>query len=140
MYCRSEVSIALTGTNQTVEAEANRASATAGLEVADDIRDGDAGVVCDMLNTLIRWICERNWSSADRPVFSMWDQDARDKLQAGRDESVSRAGARFTNRYWERTYGYQPGDLVESTPPAQPPAVPGTEFAEAGRGDAVTPP
>ncbi len=133
MYCRSEVSIALTGTNQTVEANSNKASASAGLEVADDIRDGDAGVVCDMLNTLIRWICERNWSSADRPVFSMWDQDARDKLQAGRDESVSRAGARFTNRYWERTYGYQPGDLVESTPAVSPQAVPGTEFAEAGR-------
>ena len=33
MFCRSEVSIALLGTNQTTEANSNRASAAAGLEV-----------------------------------------------------------------------------------------------------------
>lgn len=118
MYCRSEVSIALTGTNQTVEANSNKASATAGLEVADDIRDGDAGIVAETLNQLIQLTVELNWPGAERPVFSLWDQSALDKLQAGRDKSVADAGARFTNQYWERAYGYQPGDLASDAPPA----------------------
>ncbi len=113
MYCRSEINIALTGTDQTVEANANRASATAGLEVADDIRDGDAGIVVETLNKLIRWTVELNWNTNERPVFSMWDQKARDQVRVGRDKAVSESGGRFTNAYWMRAYGYQEGDLVD---------------------------
>ena len=40
-YCRSEISIALLGQDQTTEKDSTHASATAGLEVTDDIRDGD---------------------------------------------------------------------------------------------------
>jgi phage gp29-like protein len=128
MYCRSEVSIALTGTNQTVEANSNRASATAGLEVADDIRDGDAGIVAETFNELIRWTVELNWGSAERPVWSMWDQESQDSLQASRDKSLSDAGAKFSNAYFIRAYRYQEGDLLPQgasqdalakTPPAQ---------------------
>lgn len=35
-----------------------------------------------------------------------------DQLQAARDKSNYDAGARFTNAYWMRAYGYQEGDLV----------------------------
>jgi len=121
MYCRSEVSIALTGTNQTTEATANKASATAGLEVARDLRDGDAEIVAAAINQLIRWIVDINFGGGEAPVFSFWDQDTLDKLQAARDESNYKAGARFTNAYWERAYGYQPDDLA--APVAQGPAV-----------------
>lgn len=132
MFCRSEVSIALTGTNQTTEANSNRASATAGLEVADDLRDGDAEIVAEAMNTLIKWVVERNWASAEAPVFEIWDQKAKDKLQADRDASNAKAGAKFTNKYWMRAYGYDEGDLVpESTPPTVPPPAP-VSFAEAG--------
>ena len=120
MYCRSEVSIALTGTNQTVEANANRASASAGLEVAEDIRDGDAAVVAAAINQLIHWTVEINWGGADAPVWEMWDQKALDKMRAERDKTVSEAGARLTNAYWLRAYDYQDGDLAEpaaNTPP-----------------------
>jgi phage gp29-like protein len=118
MYCRSEVSIALTGTNQTVEADANRASSASGLEVAEDIRDGDAGIVAAAINQLIRWTVEINWGGADAPVWEMWDQRALDKLRADRDKSVSDSGAKFTNSYWLRAYDYQEGDLrPEASPP-----------------------
>lgn len=133
MYCRSEVSIALTGTNQTVEANSNRASATAGLEVADDIRDGDAGIVAETFNELIRWTVELNWGGAERPVWSMWDQESQDKLQADRDKSVSESGARFTNRYFERAYGYKPGDLAPQVGgPADTEVTPPAQFSEGG--------
>ena len=102
MFCRSEVSIALTGTNQTTEASSNKASAMAGLEVAHDLRDGDAEVVAAAINQLIQWICEINWGAVDRPRWSFWDQEAKDTLQSDRDKSNYDAGARFTNAYWQR--------------------------------------
>ena len=113
MYCRSEVSIALTGTNQTTEASSNKASATAGLEVANDLRDGDAEIVGAAINQLIRWVVELNWGEAVAPTFSFWDQTAKDQLQAERDEKNYKSGARFTNAYWERAYGYEAGDLAQ---------------------------
>lgn len=118
MFCRSEISIVQTGTNQTVEASANKASAHAGMDVADDLRDADASVVCAAVNQAIRWVCDRNYPGSEPPVFEMWDQVARDKLQADRDKSNHDAGAQFTHAYFKRAYGYQDGDLVES--PAAP--------------------
>ena len=112
MYCRSEVSIALTGANQTVEADSNRASASAGLEVARDLRDGDAAMVAAAINQLIKWFVAVNWPGSPSPVYRFWDQAARDQLQASRDRSNYGAGARFTNDYFMRAYGYQEGDLT----------------------------
>lgn len=127
MHCRGEISIALLGQNQTTEASANRASATAGLEVTAELRDADAGIVAAAINQLIGWICELNFAGAQPPVFSMWDQKAKDDLQAARDKSNHESGAVFTNAYWQRAYGYQDGDLAE--PAAQ---VPPTGSAPAG--------
>lgn len=121
MHCRSEISIALLGQNQTTEASANRASATAGLEVTEQIRDADAGMVAAAINQLIKWICELNFASSPAPVFSLWDQEAQDRLQAERDKSNYDAGARFTNAYWQRAYGYQDGDLDAPAAPPNPP-------------------
>lgn len=128
MFCRSEVSIALTGTNQTTEANSNRASATAGLEVADDLRDGDAEIICAAINQMIRWTVERNWASAEAPVFEMWDQESRDKLRAERDKALKDAGAKFTQGYFQRAYGYEEGDLQADTALATPVAP--VSFAE----------
>lgn len=116
MYCRSEVSIALTGTNQTTEANSNKASASAGLEVADDLRDGDAEIVAAAINQLIRWTVEINWGNAAAPVFELWDQEARDKLQAERDKSLKDAGANLTRAYFIRSYNLQDGDIADPAP------------------------
>lgn len=120
LWCRGEISIVQTGTNQTVEASANKASAHAGMDVAEDLRDADAGVVAAAVNQLIRWVVDRNYPGAAAPVFEMWDQQAQDELQASRDKSNYDAGARFTNAYWMRAYGYQEGDLAAAAAPAAP--------------------
>lgn len=125
-FCRSEVSIALLGQNQTTEATANRASAQAGLEVTRDIRDGDKAIVQEAFNTLIRWVCELNFNDGARPVFEMWEQQEVDKVLAERDEKLVRAGAKLTPAYFKRAYSLQDGDLDEATQPATPAA----EFAE----------
>lgn len=125
-FCRSEVSIALLGQNQTTEANANRASAQAGLEVTRDIRDGDKAIVQEAFNTLIRWVCELNFNDGARPVFEMWEQQEVDKVLAERDEKLVRAGAKLTPAYFKRAYSLQDGDLEEAAQPATPAA----EFAE----------
>lgn len=129
-FCRSEVSIALLGQNQTTEASSNRASAQAGLEVTRDIRDGDKAIVEEALNTMIRWVCDLNFSDGARPVFSMWEQKEVDKMQAERDAIITRAGAKLTQTYFKRAYSLQDGDLDETAKPASPAADPAAEFAE----------
>ncbi len=141
MFCRSEVSIALTGTNQTTEATSNKASATAGLDVARDLRDGDADIVAAAINQLIRWTVELNWPSTEPPIYSFWDQEAQDALQASRDKSNYDAGARFTNAYFMRAYGYQEGDLAApaSAKPAESAkgTAPAVAFAESAPSGAL---
>ncbi len=127
-FCRSEVSIALLGQNQTTEATSNKASAQVGHEVTRDIRDGDAAIVQEAMNTLIRWTCDLNFNGGARPAFSMWEQEEVDKVLAERDEKLTRAGARLTPAYFKRAYNLQDGDLVESAVPAAAAA----EFAESG--------
>ena len=130
-FCRSEVSIALLGQNQTTESDSTRASAQAGLEVTQDIRDGDKAIVVDAVNTLIRWTCELNWGNADRPVFDMWEQEEVDKVLVERDEKLVRAGARLTSAYFQRAYNLQDGDIAPDEPAAaEAPADGKTEFAE----------
>jgi phage gp29-like protein len=115
-FCRSEVSIALLGQNQTTESDANRASAEAGLEVTSSIRDGDRAIVTDVINTLIRWTCELNWGDVDRPLFEMWEQESVDKTLAERDETLTRAGARLSKAYFQRAYQLEESDLKEDLP------------------------
>jgi hypothetical protein len=85
-----------------------------GLEVTKDLRDGDAEIVGAAFNQLIAWVCELNFGGGQAPVFSLWDQKDQDTLQATRDKSNYEAGARYTNAYWQRSYGYQEGDLQSS--------------------------
>lgn len=130
-HCSSEIAIALLGQNQTTQASANKASATAGLEVTKDLRDADARIIAASINQLIKWVCELNFGDVPTPVFSFWDQKEQDELQAQRDKSNYDAGARFTNAYWKRGYGYQEGDL-QPEPVAAPQAVAASPSVIAG--------
>lgn len=130
VHLRSEISIALLGQNQTTEANTTNASAQAGMEVSDDIRDDDATLVCATINTLIDWICFYNFDGP-RPKTEMWEPDAVDLEQAQRDEALSKAGARFTNAYYQRTYGLQEGDLDAPGAPAAGNTSATAAFAEA---------
>lgn len=126
MYCRSEINVALLGQNQTTEANSNRASALAGLDVTEDIRDGDASIVAAALNAVIRRVVDLNFGeNVDAPVYDLWEQEQIDKILAERDKSLTDSGVKFTTAYWLRTYNLQDGD-IETAPAAQP----GPEFAE----------
>ncbi|KGQ48575.1 hypothetical protein JL12_08920 [Gallibacterium anatis 10672-6] len=130
-YCKSEIAIALLGQNQTTEAEANRASATAGLEITRDIRDDDASLVERTFNQLLAWICELNFNVDTLPTFELFEQESIDKLQAERDKLLTEIGVGFTEQYIHRTYGFEQGDIVmTSTGSATDKGKQAVDFAE----------
>jgi phage gp29-like protein len=143
MFCRSEISIALLGNNQSVELQSNKASATAAQSVEADVRDGDAQMIAAGLNQLVRYACEVNFPGAIPPVYAFWEQEEVDGALAERDEKLSRAGVKFTNTYWQRAYHLEASDLAErSDPAAAAPAALGAapgaaSFADAADADSV---
>lgn len=129
-FCRSEISIALLGQDQTTEADANRASATAGLEVTGDIRDADAVMVQRSVQELVNWVVAYNVGpDADAPEFILYEQaDAAaeaeaDTKKAARDRAVAELRPYYTDDYLEKTYNLPPGALREEdgAPPRTPP-------------------
>lgn len=123
LFCRSQINIALLGQNQTTEKDSTYASAKTGLLVAHEIRDGDARIVMQTMKTLIRWLVDLNWGeSVPAPVWSLWEQEEVDTVQAERDQRLYAAGARFTQQYFIRAYG-----LSEDEVTVEPAAAPGGE-------------
>lgn len=132
MFCRSEVSIALLGQNQSTEASSTHASAKAGLEVAEAIRDGDARMVEATFNQMLRWVTDLNeGENAPAPTVELYEEEAVNTAQAERDSKLKSAGVNFTQQYWMRTYKLEKGDIQEQAAPAASPASPTVEFAEA---------
>ncbi|WP_416739242.1 DUF935 domain-containing protein [Pseudomonas sp. NFX71] len=125
-YCRSEINVAMLGQNQTTEKDSNRASATAGAEVTKDIRDGDAAIVATALNACIRQVVNLNFGAdVIAPLYALWQQEEIDNSLAQRDKTLTDAGVKFTNAYWQRTYNLQDGDIQLT-----PTATKSPEFAE----------
>lgn len=116
VQARAEIAMALLGQNQTTESTANKASATAGLDVTADIRDGDASIAMSAINQVIRWLVELNFGDVDCPVWTLWEQDTIDETQAKRDLTLSQTRGFFTDQYFQREYGLQQGDLQPFTP------------------------
>ncbi|MBV4551730.1 DUF935 domain-containing protein [Pseudomonas sp. SWRI102] len=114
-YCRSEINVAMLGQNQTTEKDTNHASATAGAEVTQDIRDGDAAIVATALNACIRHVVDLNFGPhVVAPRYALWQQEEIDKSLAQRDKALTESGVRFTDAYWKRTYNLQDGDLQQA--------------------------
>lgn len=114
-FCKAEINIALLGQNQTTEQESNRASATAGLEVVEDIRNDDKAMIEATLNQLLQWICHYNFAVETLPKFEFYEQEEIDTALVERDEKLYGLGVRFSQQYLERTYGFEKGDIALAT-------------------------
>jgi phage gp29-like protein len=133
MYCRSEIAIALLGQNQSTEASANKASATAAQDVTREIRDGDARMIEAAFNTLINWICELNFGGAAPPKYKIKPEEDIDKTLAERDLILTQSGVKFKSTYFKRVYNLQDDDIEEIITPTDSTATPPedtTDFAE----------
>lgn len=135
-YCRSEINIALLGQDQTTDKDTNHASASAGLEVTDDIRD--SRIVESTFNLLIKWVVELNFGDVPAPKFELFkNEESGTKDQADRDKTLSDSGVKFTPQYWKRTYGLEDGDIVETPQnPPMPSERASADFAEHDHTDA----
>lgn len=129
-FCKSEINIALLGQNQTTEQESNRASATAGLEVVEDIRNDDKAIIEETFNQLLSWICKLNFSVETLPKFELYEQESIDTAQVERDEKLHRIGVRFSQGYFERVYGFEKGDITVQAVKPEPHFAKSTDFAE----------
>lgn len=128
-FCRSEVSIGLLGNNQSIEATANQASAKAARDVEVDLRDAMAEMVVEPINQLARWIVDVNYGPGTvAPTYDLWEQEEVDDKLAKRDETLTKAGAKFSPTYFMRAYSLQEGDLVIDAP--SEPEAPQSAFAE----------
>ena len=131
LYWRGEISIALLGSNQGIETNSTNASATASLEVAKDIRDGDSRMIEAVINQLVQWTCAINWPGAIAPVWCLREQEEIDTQRPTRDKILTECGVKFSRDYWLETYDLDDDDLAPEAetpaPLATEPAVPAQE-------------
>lgn len=138
MFCRSEVSIALLGQNQSTEASATHASATAGLEVTHAIRDGDARMVEATINQLLRWVTDLNeGEAAPAPTVELFEEEQVNTEQATRDKTLRDAGVPFSRAYWLRAYKLEEADLEPEVEPGAPAGPVAFAEGDAPAGDAI---
>ena len=81
------------------------------MAVRQDIIDSDKKLVESVINQLIRWIYEINFSSEEVPVFEMYAPEDVDLTLAQRDKILSDTGVKFTKEYFIKTYGLEDEDF-----------------------------
>lgn len=121
----SEISKAVLGQTLTTEigSTGSYAAANTHMAVRQDIIDADKKLVESVINQLIRWIYEINFSSAEVPIFEMYAPEDVDLTLAQRDKILSDTGVKFTKEYFIKTYGLEDEDfeIREDLPPVMPP-------------------
>ncbi|EDT3088970.1 DUF935 family protein [Salmonella enterica subsp. enterica serovar Newport] len=59
----------------------------------------------------MQWAAELNFGDVPVPVWNLWEQESIDDTQAKRDQTLSQTRGFFTEQYYQREYGLQPGDI-----------------------------
>lgn len=109
----SEISKAVLGQTLTTEIgqKGSYAAANTHMQVRQDIIDSDKKLVESVINQLIQWIYEINFSTKDVPVFEMFAPEDVDLTLAQRDKILSETGVKFTKEYFIKTYGLEDEDF-----------------------------
>ena len=140
----AEISKAILGQTLTTEigSSGSYAAANTHMQVRQDIIDADKKLVEGVINQLITWIYEINFSNAEIPVFELYAPEDVDLTLAQRDKILSETGVKFTKDYFIKTYGLEDEDFDirgDNYPPQNPnfsefkedePTVPGQEQIE----------
>lgn len=90
------------------------------MSVRGDIGVRDTKMIGSVFNDIINLIQIRNgFGNSPRPSARPYYAADINLERAQRDEAVNRTGVRFSKKYFERVYGYQPGDIVDVIDPLQ---------------------
>lgn len=79
--------------------------------IRQDIVDADRKLVESVINQLIQWIYEINFSNQEVPVFEMYEPEDVDLTLAQRDKILSETGVKFTKEYFIKAYGLKEEDF-----------------------------
>jgi phage gp29-like protein len=109
----AEISKAILGQTLTTEigSTGSYAASNTHFAIRQDIIDADKKLVESVINQLIRWIYEINFSTADIPVFEMYASEDVDLTLAQRDKILSDTGVKFTKEYFIKNYGLEDEDF-----------------------------
>lgn len=109
----AEISKAILGQTLTTEigSTGSYAAANTHMSVRQDIIDSDKKLVESVINQLIRWIYEINFSNQNIPIFEMYAPEDVDLTLAQRDKILSETGVKFTKEYFIKTYGLEDEDF-----------------------------
>lgn len=90
------------------------------LTVRSDIQKRDVSMMRSIWSDLINLIMVRNgFRDTPRPKVVAYNADQVDVERATRDEALSRAGVRFTKKYFMRTYALMEDDIQEVIDPSK---------------------
>ena len=122
---KSEISEVLVGHAGAAESTPGKlGNENAALMVRQDIIDSDKKIVEATFNELIRWICELNWGGGEIPTFGLFKDEEVDQKLAMRDAVLTKdCEVKLSQPYYEREYGFKPGDIVSVGGPAEPAAI-----------------
>lgn len=121
-FMDSQISKTVLGhTLSTDSGEKSSYAATKGaLTVRNDIQKKDIRMVTSIWSDVINLIFMRNgYLDTPRPKPTPYNANEVETERATRDESLSRAGVRFSKSYFTRTYHLQDDDIVEVIDPSK---------------------
>ena len=109
----AEISKAILGQTLTTEigSTGSYAAANTHMAVRQDIVDSDKKLVESVINQLIQWIYEINYSREDVPKFELYEPEDVDLTLAQRDKILYDTGVKFTKEYFIKTYGLEDEDF-----------------------------
>lgn len=109
----AEISKAILGQTLTTEigSTGSYAASNTHFAIRQDIVDADRKLVESVINQLIQWIYEINFSNQEVPVFEMYEPEDVDLTLAQRDKILSETGVKFTKEYFIKAYGLEEEDF-----------------------------
>ena len=107
------ISKAILGQTLTTEigSTGSYAASNTHMQVRQDIVDSDKKLVEGVINQLIQWIYEINFTNAEVPVFELYEPEDVDLTLAQRDKILSDTGVKFTKEYFIKNYGLEDEDF-----------------------------
>lgn len=119
-HCRDEINIALLGQNQSTDASSTNASAQAGIEVTDDIRDADGVMISEAINELLGYVVALNIGESEPvPVWSMWETNDETERLTKLITSAKQAGATVLKPFYTRYLGFADDEILVPEPTSQ---------------------
>ena len=109
----AEISKAILGQTLTTEigSTGSYAASNTHMAVRQDIVDSDKKLVESVINKLIQWIYEINFSKEEIPKFELFEPEDVDLTLAQRDKILYDTGVKFTKEYFIKNYGLEDEDF-----------------------------